>query len=137
MSTLAEQILELRSDGWVDSSYHDGFVDGLRAAAAFVAESGEARPDRVAAARAIYGLEPCPFCGSDAGFGVEMEGGYFVQCANDACGASSALIFPLMDDVKPLLIERWNKRASGDLRRHIICVCPDCVSRPDPRRATE
>lgn len=62
-------------------------------------------------------LKPCPFCGSDAEFGqigsdqeTPDAGGCFVQCLNSACGASSALIFPLMDDVKELLMERWNKR---------------------------
>lgn len=59
-------------------------------------------------------LKPCAFCGSDAEFGEigggQDIGGHFVQCLNTACGASSALIFPLMDDVKSLLMERWNKR---------------------------
>lgn len=62
-------------------------------------------------------LKPCPFCGSDAEFGeigggkeTPEAGGHFVQCLNSACGASSALIVPLMDDVKSLLMERWNRR---------------------------
>lgn len=59
-------------------------------------------------------LKPCPFCDSDAEFGAIGEGqdigGHFVQCLNSACGASSALIYPLMDDVKNLLLERWNRR---------------------------
>jgi Lar family restriction alleviation protein len=62
-------------------------------------------------------LKPCPFCGSDAEFGEIGEGqdagGHFVQCLSSACGASSALIFPLMDDVKALLMERWNKRTDN------------------------
>ncbi len=85
-----------------------------------------------AAARTIFGgplehagtLGPCPFCGGDAEIGVEVQGGYFVQCTNAACGVSSALIFPLMDDVKPLLIERWNRRAAGDERRHMLLPEP-------------
>lgn len=60
-------------------------------------------------------LKPCPFCGSDAEFGSIDEGpnigGHFVQCLSSACGASSALIYPLMDDIKNLLLERWNWRA--------------------------
>ena len=65
-------------------------------------------------------LKPCPFCGADAEFGeiggaeeTPDAGGHFVQCLNSACGASSALIFPLMDDVKALLLERWNKRPNA------------------------
>ena len=64
-------------------------------------------------------LKPCPFCGCDADFGVvdanneaSDAGGHFVQCCNSACGASSALVFPLMDDVRNLLMERWNKRST-------------------------
>ena len=59
-------------------------------------------------------LRPCPFCGGDAEFDEIIEGqdtgSHFVQCTSSACGASSARIFPLMDDVKALLLERWNKR---------------------------
>jgi hypothetical protein len=60
-------------------------------------------------------LVPCPFCGGDAAFGEvggdgDDAGGEFIQCANSDCGASSALIFPLMDDVRDQLRERWNRR---------------------------
>ena len=55
-------------------------------------------------------LKPCPFCGAEAEIDVEAQGGHFVRCLSSACAASSALIFPLMDDVKPLLMERWNRR---------------------------
>ena len=77
-------------------------------------------------------LKPCPYCGADAEIGEEQDGGHFVQCINSACGASSALLFPLMDDVKHLLLERWNKRCDtgGDERRHVVCVCPDCARGP-------
>lgn len=77
-------------------------------------------------------LKPCPYCGADAEIGEEQDGGHFVQCLNSACGASSALLFPLMDDVKPLLLERWNNRCDigGDERRHVVCVCPDCACGP-------
>ena len=63
-------------------------------------------------------LLPCPFCEGACAFGRIEEadhsdfGGEFVYCANTACGASSALIFPVMDDAKPLLAERWNRRAA-------------------------
>jgi len=73
-------------------------------------------------------LQPCPFCGGEAEFGeVPYErkyagdndcrinhdhGGQFIQCKNTDCSASSMLIFPTMADAKPLLIEKWNKRAT-------------------------
>ena len=66
-------------------------------------------------------LKPCPFCGSDAEFDEISEGqdtgSHFVQCISSACGASSARIFPLMDDVKALLLERWNKRPNFEANR--------------------
>ncbi len=55
-------------------------------------------------------LKPCPFCGSAAEFGTAPDGGVYVQCMGKLCFASSALIYPLMDDVKSLLLERWNRR---------------------------
>ena len=58
-------------------------------------------------------LLPCPFCGSAARFQEgdgDACGGYFVECTNRACGASSNVMFPEKDDVKPLLAEKWNRR---------------------------
>ena len=62
-------------------------------------------------------LKPCPFCGAEAEI-ITLEGETYepsigaqcVQCTSSACGAASGLIYPLMDDVTHLLIERWNKR---------------------------
>lgn len=62
-------------------------------------------------------LKPCPFCGAEAEI-ITLEGeadepstgAQCVQCTSSACGAASGLIYPLMDDVTDLLIERWNKR---------------------------
>ena len=72
------------------------------------------------------GILPCPFCGGKAEFGViphnrkyadddECQinhdfGGEFIQCSNNGCAASSMLVFPTMEDAKPLLIEKWNRR---------------------------
>jgi hypothetical protein len=58
----------------------------------------------------------CPFCGNEAFFGEvggegEDAGGHFIQCTADACGASTKLIFACGEDPKPLLLERWNRRA--------------------------
>lgn len=67
-------------------------------------------------------LKPCPFCGGEAEMidmpedSGDVTGAKFVQCTNSACMASSALIYPLMDDAKHLLLERWNKRADIALR---------------------
>ena len=62
-------------------------------------------------------LKPCPFCGAAAEI-ITLEGedgdvgigAQCVQCTSSGCGAASGLIYPLMDDVTHLLIERWNKR---------------------------
>lgn len=62
-------------------------------------------------------LLPCPFCGADAEVLTIPEdhidaGAMFVQCCDNRCMASSALLCPLMDDVRDLLVERWNRRAA-------------------------
>ena len=60
-------------------------------------------------------LKQCPFCGAEAEiitFEIDAPsmGAQCVQCTNPSCGATSGLIYPLMDDVTDLLSERWNKR---------------------------
>lgn len=71
-------------------------------------------------------LKPCPFCGSAAeiitlagecGPDDPSVGAQCVQCTSSACGAASGLIYPLMDDVTHLLMERWNKRPASDMRK--------------------
>lgn len=61
-------------------------------------------------------LKSCPFCGSEAEILTIPEdhpdaGAMFVQCCNSHCMTSSALLYPLMDDVRHLLLERWNRRS--------------------------
>lgn len=69
-------------------------------------------------------LKPCPFCGSKAEFGSIDDnehpdfGGHFICCTNTLCQCSSALIFPLMDNVAGLLAIRWNKRRKHDASEH-------------------
>lgn len=67
-------------------------------------------------------LLPCPFCGENAEHGNIAEdctpphpdqGGYFIQCCNNACGASTNLRFAYGDDPKPLLAEQWNRRTEN------------------------
>jgi hypothetical protein len=61
---------------------------------------------------------PCPFCGGEPELGVcEDEnsqdfGGHFIQCTNGRCMASIGLIFACGDEPDPLLVERWNERAT-------------------------
>jgi sarcosine oxidase delta subunit len=68
-------------------------------------------------------LLPCPFCGEFAEFGQIADdcmpphpdqGGHFIQCTNNACGASTNLRFAFRDDPRPLLAEQWNRRAATE-----------------------
>jgi len=64
-------------------------------------------------------LKPCPFCGSAATMftmpeGSGSDGSMYVECNNGLCRASSALIYPLKDNVQSLLVERWNRRPQND-----------------------
>ena len=61
-------------------------------------------------------LGPCPCCGSAAAFGAatgDDEGAYFVYCTTAQCGLTTNLMFACMDDPKPILAERWNRRTVG------------------------
>lgn len=64
-------------------------------------------------------LKPCPFCGSaprcceieNSDF-VPNAGGEYIECPG--CGVSTVIMFSLMDDAKPHLVERWNERAPSN-----------------------
>ena len=62
-------------------------------------------------------LKPCVLCGGEGVFGyVEDEGspdfgGHFIQCTEMRCGMSVGLIYNNGEDPRPLLAERWNRRA--------------------------
>lgn len=62
-------------------------------------------------------LKRCPCCGSAAEFRcVQGEdddnfGGEFIECI--VCGLTTPLLFPCMEEVKPLLAEKWNRRVSA------------------------
>lgn len=69
-------------------------------------------------------LSPCPFCGGEARFGQssptednDYAGAEYIECINARCFATTACMFPCMQDVKPLLAERWNKRAAHEQAR--------------------
>jgi Lar family restriction alleviation protein len=60
-------------------------------------------------------LKPCPFCGGkpkyqivDSTEDTPNAGGEYIECTK--CGASTNLTFPAMDDVKKIVIEKWNRR---------------------------
>lgn len=64
-------------------------------------------------------VKPCPFCGGGASFGRIYDpdhrdfGGEYISCDVPNCEVTTPLIFPTMEDVKPKLLERWNRRVSG------------------------
>lgn len=57
-------------------------------------------------------LKQCPFCGGPARFVRIPDGddasGEFIECID--CHVSTPILFPCMDSVKQLLIEKWNHR---------------------------
>lgn len=70
-------------------------------------------------------LLPCPFCDGKAEFGVAddgiNDGGEFIQCTELRCGVSSRLFFPSKMDVKPLLVEVWNRRPVHRDAEGVLC----------------
>ena len=74
--------------------------------------------DNIRAALAEPSPDKCPCCGSAASFhkmpneeSHPNAGAEFIMCDNGRCMLATALVFPLMGDVKALLLERWNRRA--------------------------
>ena len=67
--------------------------------------------------REKLGLSLCPFCGGAARFGKcepgeqedDNDGAEYVECCD--CGASTCLVFPLMDSAKQVLRDMWNRRS--------------------------
>lgn len=79
------------------------------------------------ASRSDEALLPCPFCGGKASFGTgasEGVGGHFIECGK--CNASTALVFPLKDDVTRELLDRWNARSIRSERGTPINQCDGC-----------
>jgi len=57
-------------------------------------------------------LKPCPFCQGSASYGESDDGGWFIACTSRGCQASTNLVYPLGDDVRGVLAEKWNTRAT-------------------------
>jgi Lar family restriction alleviation protein len=59
-------------------------------------------------------MKRCPFCGGKPRYVIidkgENDGGECIECIE--CQASTSVMFPLMDSVKELLYEKWNRRAT-------------------------
>ena len=61
-------------------------------------------------------LKRCPCCGSAAEFRAvphdapedDYPGGEWIECI--VCCLTTPMMFPTMEDVKPLLAEKWNRR---------------------------
>lgn len=76
-------------------------------------------------------LNPCPFCGSAATMftmpeGSGSDGSMYIECDNGLCRASSAFIYPLKDDVKHILVERWNRRPISNLEGSVSTLESEC-----------
>lgn len=69
-------------------------------------------------------LEPCPFCGSEAEIGMELEKNSVMICCSctickaaataytfETYGKTSNKVFDEMEEIKERAIEAWNKRA--------------------------
>jgi len=65
----------------------------------------ETRPSEVRS-DALLG---CPFCGGDARYGENTDEGLeWIECSK--CNACTTAMAPLMQGVKELLAEAWNRR---------------------------
>jgi hypothetical protein len=117
-SLTREQIEELRGDLLsiaLPSLTPEGEAE-YNALCDLAREAAEARADAASPQDGLAEeLERCPCCGGRAVFdrvnGREDKnfGGEFINCVT--CGLSTGLVFPLKDDVKRELRERWNRRA--------------------------
>ena len=75
--------------------------------------------------RERLGLSLCPFCGGPARFGKcghgeqegENDGAEYVECCD--CGASTCLVFPLMDSAKQVLCDMWNRRTEPAMKAEL------------------
>lgn len=72
------------------------------------------------AAHDTQALAACPFCGGPAEWNQHegspiamddpMAGAQWIECLK--CGASTNLMYSVMDDCAPQLLEKWNRRAA-------------------------
>lgn len=86
-------------------------------------------------------LEPCPFCGSEAKINTRPSDPTerFIRCGNDDCAVISATYYikPNALDPTPLLVDRWNRRATSAPHEHVwtatalprrICKITGCLA---------
>lgn len=57
-------------------------------------------------------LKPCPCCGGGASFDHDDDGWNWIVCGS--CGLSTDRAISLMDDCRPGLREKWNRRSPVD-----------------------
>ncbi|WP_458763613.1 Lar family restriction alleviation protein [Cupriavidus basilensis] len=57
-------------------------------------------------------LEPCPCCGGTASFDHDDDGWNWIVCGS--CGLSTDCAVSAMDDCRPSLREKWNRRAPAE-----------------------
>ncbi|WP_430869650.1 Lar family restriction alleviation protein [Cupriavidus basilensis] len=74
-------------------------------------------------------LAPCPCCGGTASFDHDDDGWNWIVCGS--CGLSTDCMASLMDDCRPTLREKWNRRApaAGHCAAGDACVCGGDVPR--------
>lgn len=58
-------------------------------------------------------LKPCANCGGYGEVSQMEDGGYFIQCTTALCGMSTCLMYACGEDPVPILMEKWNRRASA------------------------
>ena len=76
-------------------------------------------------------IRDCPFCGSHAKLESSDDDGEYIACQDAACGASSNIQYSIKEDGRPLLLERWNRRAEITAQDGPIpdCACSKCATR--------
>lgn len=81
-------------------------------------------------------LLPCPMCGTAAHFfkidDIDQKdfGGQGICCQTEGC-VQIGLMFACMDDPKPTLAEKWNRRTVRSLERELAQANADVIEMRD------
>lgn len=75
-------------------------------------------------------LAPCSFCGSHHVELVCSGSAWFVRC--NKCDATGPGVTDGEDNDTGKAAAAWGARYAGDERRHVVCLCPDCVGGKTP-----